>query len=51
MKVTIIRGDEWHKHIEKYRAEQITHCKGWKIDKAIEREKPLLGWKITKEDE
>ncbi|GAX04106.1 hypothetical protein IWT140_01743 [Secundilactobacillus pentosiphilus] len=48
MKVTIFRGDEWHKAIEEYHAEQIMHCRKWQLEKAMKAKKPLRGWKISK---
>lgn len=48
MKVTIIRGDEWHKAIDEYRAEQIMHCRKWQLEKSLQAEKPLRGWEIRR---
>lgn len=48
MKVTIIRGDEWHKAIDEYRAEQIMHCRKWQLEEAMSEHQKLKGWEIKK---
>ena len=48
MKVTIIRGDEWHKNISEYWACKIIGCNKWQLEDVLDGDNKLKGWDIRK---